>query len=242
MEFDDPRQAGGEVGGELVVVDGLGGGDEERVPAGVGEALGEVALVVVDEEGGVEVADLAPPPRGGPSGRSTAPSRPAASSLPLLCTVSRRCRKSAPASAVPTPGKRQAQGTGSPSESSSCGARRRRLRVGVERRDQRRRRPRPQLGVLVQQQAVAAARLAQQGRVVLRLAGPPLQRDQADLAAERPHRRRPSRRRRRCREPAPRARPRPDGCARSPPGRRAGTRGRSCSRRSRRAWAPSGSR
>ena len=41
--------------------------------------------------------------------------------LPLLCTVSQRCRKSAPASAVPTPGKRQAQGTGSPAESSSCG-------------------------------------------------------------------------------------------------------------------------
>ena len=58
VEFDDPRQAGGEVGGELVVVDGLGGGDEEGVPAGVGEALAEVALVVVDEEVGVEVADL----------------------------------------------------------------------------------------------------------------------------------------------------------------------------------------
>ena len=58
VEFDDPRQAGGEVGGELVVVDRLGAGDEERVPAGVGETLGEVALVVVDEEGGVHVADL----------------------------------------------------------------------------------------------------------------------------------------------------------------------------------------
>ena len=39
VELDDPRQARGEVGRELVVVDGLGGGDEERVPAGVGEAL-----------------------------------------------------------------------------------------------------------------------------------------------------------------------------------------------------------
>ena len=96
-----------------------------------------------------------PPPRGGPAARSTAPSRPRACRRPLLCTVSQRCRKRAPASAVPTPGKRQAQGTGSPSESSSCGARRGRPRVGVERRDQRRRRPGPQLGVLVQQQAVA---------------------------------------------------------------------------------------
>ena len=36
---------------------GFGGGDEERVPAGLGEPLGEVALVVVDEELGVHVAD-----------------------------------------------------------------------------------------------------------------------------------------------------------------------------------------
>ncbi len=158
-------------------------------------------------------------------------------SQPVLCTVNSRCRKSAPASAVPTPGKRQAQGTG--------------LAVGVEQLRPRGRRPGssssaaisaatapgPQLGVLVQQQAVAPLRLAQQGRVVLRLAGPPLALDQPDLAAERAHRRRPSRRRRRCRGRGSRARPPPGACARSPPGRRAGTRGRSCSRRSRRAWA-----
>ena len=58
VEFDDPRQAGGEVGGELVVVDRLGGGDEEGRAAGLGQPLAEVALVVVDEEVGVEVADL----------------------------------------------------------------------------------------------------------------------------------------------------------------------------------------
>jgi len=52
VEFDDPRQALGEVGRELVVVDGLGAGDEERVPAGVVETLGKVALVVVDEKAG----------------------------------------------------------------------------------------------------------------------------------------------------------------------------------------------
>src|SRR6185295_19599985 len=50
-------QALGEVGGELVVVDRFGAGDEEAVPAVVGETLGEVALVVVDEEGGIHVAD-----------------------------------------------------------------------------------------------------------------------------------------------------------------------------------------
>ena len=33
---------------------------------------------------------------------------------PPLCTVSNRCRKNAPASAVPTPGRRQAQGCGAP--------------------------------------------------------------------------------------------------------------------------------
>ena len=59
VEFDDPRQPGREVGGELVVVDRLGGGDEEGRVAGLGQPLAEVALVVVDEEVGVEVADLA---------------------------------------------------------------------------------------------------------------------------------------------------------------------------------------
>src|SRR4051794_11746549 len=51
-------RAGGGAGRRRVVVRGPGGGEEERVPAGLGEPLGEVALVVVDEEGGVHVADL----------------------------------------------------------------------------------------------------------------------------------------------------------------------------------------
>src|SRR3954452_21459866 len=46
MEFDDPGEAGGEVGRELVAVVGLRGGDEEGVVAGLGEPLAEVALVV----------------------------------------------------------------------------------------------------------------------------------------------------------------------------------------------------
>ena len=50
------------------MVDRLGGGHVERVPAGVGEAPAEVALVVVDEELGVHVADrggrLAPDEQG----------------------------------------------------------------------------------------------------------------------------------------------------------------------------------
>ena len=63
-----------------------------------------------------------------------------------------------------------------------------RARVGLERLEQGRRRARPQLGVLVEEQAVLAARLAHQGRVVRALAGPPLERDQADLAAAGPDR------------------------------------------------------
>src|SRR5260221_14499984 len=39
-------------------MDCLCGWDEESAPVGPREALAEVALVVVDEEGGVEVADL----------------------------------------------------------------------------------------------------------------------------------------------------------------------------------------
>ena len=120
VEFDDPRQAGGEVGRELVVVDRLGGGDEERVPAGVGEALGRSRTRRSRRRS-----------RGPGSRPAAAASRRTSSALdcaqstrrvvaPVLCTVSQRCRKRAPASAVPTPGKRQAQGTGSPSESSSC--------------------------------------------------------------------------------------------------------------------------
>ena len=242
VEFDDAGEALGEVGGELVVVDRLGGGDEEAVPAGVGEALGEVALVVVDEELRVHVVDLRRPPRGGPAGRSTGPSRPGGSSSPLLCTVSQRCRKRAPARAVPTPGKRQAQGTGAPVGVEQLRRCRRRLRVRVEGRDQRRRRPRPQLGVLVEQQAVLALRLAHQGRVVLGLAGSLLALDQADVAAAAAHRLGRAVARRRCRGRGSRARPPAGACARSPRGRRAGNRGRSCSRRSRRAWAPPRSR
>ena len=236
VEFDDPRQAGGEVGGELVVVDGGGAGDEELVPAGVGEPLGEVALVVVDEEVGVQVADLRRPPRGGPAARSTAPSRPGGSPARCSATVSQRCRKSAPASAVPTPGKRQAQGYGVAVGVEQLRGRGGGPRVGVERRDQRRGGPGPQFGVLVQQQAVAAPAPAPSG--VESFSALPVRRSQLDqLGCRRraPAPPRPSRRSRRCRGRGSRARPRPGGSPRSRPGRRAGTRGRSCSPRSRRA-------
>ena len=108
--------------------------------------------------------------------------------VPLLCDGEPAVQEERPGQRRPDPGEAPGAGHRLAGGVEQLGRRRRRFRVGVERRDQGRARPRPQLRVLVQQQAVAALRLAHQGRVVLRLAGPPLQRDQADVAAERPHR------------------------------------------------------
>ncbi len=68
------------------------------------------------------------------------------------------------------------------------GARRCRLRVGDESGDESFGRSRPKLRVLVEKQAKVARRLAQQGRVVLRLADSALQCDQADIARSCPYR------------------------------------------------------
>jgi hypothetical protein len=61
-------------------------------------------------------------------------------------------------------------------------------RVGLERLEQRRRRRRLESSVLVEEQAVAPARLAQQRGVVLGLSGSPRARDEPDLGMARPHR------------------------------------------------------
>jgi hypothetical protein len=58
-------------------------------------------------------------------------------------------------------------------------------RVGLERPDELLDRAGTELRVLVQEQAVASARSAQQSRVVLRFARAPFERDQADRSAER---------------------------------------------------------
>ena len=113
-ELDDPARRHA-AGGELLVVDGAGAGHVERVPAGVGEPPAEVDLVGVDEERRVEVADLRRRPRAARASPPTAPSRPALTSSPVLCTTSWRCRNSAVSSAVPGDGKRQAEGCCSPS-------------------------------------------------------------------------------------------------------------------------------
>ena len=238
MEFDDPRQAGGEVGRELVVVDRLGAGDVEGVPAGLGEAAGRSRTRRSRRRSRGPCSRPPRPPRAGPAARSTGPSRPSWSRCRALHGQPAGAGRGRRSAAVPTPGSARRREPGC-RRSRAAAPPPRPPRVGVERRDQRRRRSRPQLGVLVQEQAVAPARLAHQGRVVLApcrcaararsarivaAAGPDRVGgavvggvvEDEDLALE----------------------PGRDGCARSRRGRRAGTRGRSCSRRSRRAWAP----
>ena len=241
VEFDDAGEAGGEVSRELVVVDRLGPGDEELVPAGVGEALGEVALVVVDEELGVEIVDrrrrLAP-------NQERARLRPVdpAGRRPLALHGQPAVEEEGADERGADPGEAPGAGVGSAVGAEQLRGRRGGLRVGVERGDQRRRRPRAQLGVLVQQQAVVCPAPASAGssrsppcRCVCRArSGGSRRRGRAPP--------RPSRRPRRCRGRGSRARLRPGGCARSRRGRRAAARGLRCSRRSRRRSVPSGSR
>ena len=153
------------------MVDRLGGGDVEGVPAGVGQALGRSRTRRSRRRSRGRGSRPRRRPRGGPAARSTAPSRPAGSARPPLCTVQPAVQEERPGQRGADAGKRQAQGTGPPvgveqlrrPPPPAFGSR-------VERREQRRRRARPQLGVLVEQQAEAPLRLAQQGRVVLRLA------------------------------------------------------------------------
>jgi hypothetical protein len=187
VEFDDAGEALREVGRELVVVDGLGGREVERVPAGFPQALGEVALVVVDEEVGIHVADL-----GGRLAADHQRARLRPVDPPHLAALALHGQ---PAMEEKRAGQRRAHSREAPGAGHGLAVRVEQLRSGgggfrfpLHHREQRLDRPRPQLGILVQQQAVAPARLAHQGRVVLRLAGPPLERDQADVVAERLHR------------------------------------------------------
>ena len=215
-------------------------GTKRVVPAGVGEPLGEVALVVVDEEVGVEVADLL-------GGRLAAdqqrarlrPVDPPGRAAPALhgeqaVQEERAGERGADAGEAPGAGQRAR-----PSESSSCAPAAAAARVGLERREQRRA-PRP-AAARSPRSAAGSSRPAPRAagssrsppcrsaaRSAIRRMSPPQRPhrvgravvggvvEDEDLALD----------------------ARPGGCARSPRGRRAGTRGRSCSRRSRRAWAP----
>ena len=91
---------------------------------------------------------------------------------PTLWTVSRRCRNSAPASAVSGVGKRQAEACAEPSGRSSLAPAQAAFGCSSSQRGSR-----AQLGVLVQQQRIATARALQQLRVVDRLAAPLLDGD-----------------------------------------------------------------
>ena len=103
-------------------------------------------------------------PRGGPASPPTAPSRPSRVRSPPLSTTAQRCRKSAPASEVARPGSRHAQGCGSPAGSSSCAPAAPARGSARSAPTSASTAPGAQLGVLVEQQAELAARLAQQQR------------------------------------------------------------------------------
>ena len=129
---------------------------------GLGQPLAEVALVVVDEEVGVEVADLGRGLAAHQQGARLGPVDPPGRLAPALhgeqaVQEERPGQRRADAGEAPGAGDRRARGV------EQLGARRPGRRVALERREQRRRRARPQLGVLVEQQAEAPARLARAG-------------------------------------------------------------------------------
>ena len=137
-------------------------GHEQDAPAGVAQALAEVGLVRVDEEVRVEPAHLlgrlAPHEhraRLHPADLAHARRRGSA-------TATRSCRNTR--GGERPAGVRQPPGAGGrlARAGEQLRARRGGARVGLQRVEQRARRALAQLGVLVEQQAVAAARLAQQ--------------------------------------------------------------------------------
>ena len=181
--LDDPRQRQ-RPGRELLVVDRDGGGDVERVPALLRQALLEVDLLAVDEE-----ARVHPAGRGG----RLAPHRERARLPPVDLSHARAGALHADPPRQPERcGQRRRHGRKAPGRGlrRSVGAPQRRDRAGrpavaLERARQRRRRPRQELGVLVQEQAVAPSRALHQLAVVERLAAPLAQGDQLDLLAAR---------------------------------------------------------
>jgi hypothetical protein len=180
VELDDPPPRPAQVGRQLVVVDGVGVGHIEDRPAGVLQPLAEVGLVGVDEEVAIEVVDL-----GGGVASDEHRARLGPTHSPrALATALRgdeivqeqhareRCRhpRQTPGAGLALALGRQQLGAGG-----GC------ARVLLERFQQRRRRAGVHLGVLVEQQAVAAARRLEQRRVVLGLAGAAVERDRAHV-------------------------------------------------------------
>ena len=203
-ELDDAplRHAAGR---QLLVVDRLRARDEERVPAGVGQALAEVDLVGVDEELRVEPADLARRLRAHEQRGALRPvdrARAVAAALhrrPAVDEERRRERARRPGEA---PGARPAA-----CRPAAAAARPRRRRAGSARAPRAARRSRRAAARSPRSAAARSARSrAQQRGVVLRLAGAPLARDHAVDGRRARVPRRPSRRSTRCRARAPRSR------------------------------------
>ena len=168
MELDDPAAFAGEVGGELLVVDGLGGRDVEDLPAGVVQALLEVGFVGVDEEGRIQVADLLGSGAADEHRRGLDPADLGGRGVAAL--------RNQPSVQEEGAGQRRADARESPSAGlrlavgvEQLSTRDAGARVGIEGSDEGLGCPRPKLRVLVQEQRVLADRLAQQRRVVFGL-------------------------------------------------------------------------
>ena len=114
MKLDDPPLAGDDVARQLLVVDDLGAGDVEDQPAGVAQALAEVGLVGVDEEVGVEVADLACCLAADEHRRRLHPADLAGDRPARLDDQPAVQEDARSASVVTSPGRRHAQGWGCP--------------------------------------------------------------------------------------------------------------------------------
>ena len=167
-------------------MDGLGGGDVEDRPAGVAQALAEVDLVRVDEERGVQPADLG---AGLPAHEQRGGVRPVdlAHRVAGALDVAARQpdgaeRRGADRGEAERRRLRRAVGA------QQAGARRCGPRSGGEGGVQGGRRARPQLGVLVEQQAVAPGGAREQRAVVVRLAAPLRERDHLGAGRMRPRR------------------------------------------------------
>ena len=149
----------------------LGARHPQAAPAGVAQAPGEVDLVGVDEEGGVEVVDLrgglAPDEqRGGLAPVDLAGARAAALDDEPAVQEERAGERGERRRKAPGGGLGRA--VGAAQRGAGAGG----VGMGLECRVQREHRPGPQLGVLVEQQRVAPVCAAQQLGVVEALPAP----------------------------------------------------------------------
>ena len=201
------RRSGSGAGRELLVVDRARGRHVQAAPAGVAQPPGEVDLVGVDEEVGVEVADLRRPPRADEQRRGLAPVDLARALAAALHGQRGGAASSAPASAVS--GRREAPRARPAARRRGAAAARRRSAARGSLSSacaQRERRAGQQLGVLVEQQREAPARAPQQLAVVGALPRRSLERDHLVDRRVRRAPPPPSRRASRCRARAPRSR------------------------------------